>query len=168
MTANRANPALAAVVTPQETAEKIRDMLRALGCPASCGGSGECVGGSWYVSAGEGTFEEPVFTVYATGVACCALRFAPVGSLRARRTAPFDEAVIHRRCTEIAALTLKRAERNAANAKAWAVADELRALGMIAIAQEDRVVLTFSFSPEYAREMGPRVAAVLGERKAET
>lgn len=157
-------------MTPQETAEKIRDMLRALGCPASCG-PGSCdnpgfASGSWWVAAGEGTFEEPAFTVAAAGVAFCALRFAPVGSLRARKAAPLDEAVVYQRCADIAALMVKRIARKAANQEAWAVVDELKKLGMTATMQEGRVVLTFSFSAEHAREMGPKLLAVLGERKA--
>ena len=140
-------------------------MLRALGCAAECG-PGDCASGPWWVSAGESALEEAAFTVAATGVAFCALRFAPVGSLRARKAAPFDEAVAYRRCAEVATLMLKRAERKAANAAAWAAADELKKLGMTVTAQEGRVVLTLSFSPEYARDMGPKLLAMLGERKA--
>jgi hypothetical protein len=154
-------------VTPQATAERIRDTLRALGCPAKHG-PGDCATGSWWVSAGDGTLEEPAFTVDAAGVAFCALRFAPVGSLRARKAAPFDEAVVYQRCAEVATLMLRRADRNAANARAWAVADELKKLGMTAAAQEGRVVLTLSFSPEYARDMGPKLLAMLGARKADS
>jgi hypothetical protein len=32
--------------------------------------------------------------------------------------------------------------------------------------QEGRVRITLDFSPEYARKMGPKLLAVLGERKA--
>lgn len=39
-------------------------------------------------------------------------------------------------------------------------------IGMTATAQEGRVVLALSFSPEYARDMGPKLLAMLGERKA--
>jgi hypothetical protein len=45
------------------------------------------------------------------------------------------------------------------------VADELKKLGMTDTMSEGRVRITLDFSPEYAREMGPKLLAVLGERK---
>ena len=144
-------------MTPQETAEKIRDMLRALGCPSECGASGHpMTKGSWWVTAGEGSLEEPVFDCGADGVAFRSVR-SSVGTLRVRK-ATTDWAAIGNRCDAAA--------HKAAVQEAWAVVDELKKLGMTATMQEGRVRITLDFSPEYAREMGPKLLAVLGERKA--
>lgn len=152
-------------MTPQETAEKIRDMLLALGCPAACGASGHpMTKGSWWVTAGEGSLEEPVFDCGADGVAFRSVR-SSVGALRVRK-ATTDWAAIGNRCDAAADLNLARVAHKAAVQEAWAVVDELKKLGMAATMQEGRVRITLDFSPEYAREMGPKLLAVLGERKA--
>ncbi len=157
-------------MTPQETAEKIRDMLRGLGCPSNCGanhgGHPMYPVGSWWVTAGEGSLEEPVFGCGPDGVAFRSLR-SSVGTLRVRK-ATTDWPAIKQRCADVAALNVKRVARKAAVQEAWAVVDELKALGITATTQEGRVRITLDFSPEHAREMGPKIAAVLGERKATT
>lgn len=153
-------------MTPQETAEKIRDMLLALGCPAACGrGAYPMSAGSWWVTAGEGTLEEPVFHAEQEGVTFLSVRCS-VGTLARRAAAPLDWAAVVARCAAVADLNRAREQRKAANAEAWAVADGLRKLGMNATMSEGRVRITLDFSPEYAREMGPKLLAVLGERKA--
>lgn len=154
-------------MTPQETAEKIRDMLLALGCPAACGAN---VGplssvGSWWVTAGEGTLEEPVFYVGPDDVTFLPVR-SSVGTLRAQKAVPLDWVKIAARCDAVADLNRAREQRKKANAEAWAAADGLRKLGMNATMDEGRVRITLDFSPEYAREMGPKIAEMLGERKA--
>ncbi len=121
--------------------------------------------GSWWVTAGEGSLEEPVFDCGPAGVAFRSLR-SSAGTLRAHKAAPFDSAVVYQRCAEVAALNIKRVARKAAVQEAWAVVDGLKALGMTATMQEGRVRITLDFSPEYAREMGPKIAEMLGERKA--
>lgn len=153
-------------MTPQETAEKIRDMLRALGCPSECGPSGHPVTkGSWWVTAGAGSLEEPVFDCGADGVAFRSVR-SSVGTLRAQKAAPLDWAKVAARCDAAADLNRARQQRKAVVQEAWAVADGLRKLGINATMDEGRVRITLDFSPEYAREMGPKLAAILGERKA--
>ena len=153
-------------MTPQETAEKIRDMLRALGCPAACGANVQPKPAVWWwVDAGEGTLEEPVFYVGPDSVAFLPVR-SSVGTLRAQDATPLDWVKIAARCDAVADLNRAREQRKAANAEAWAVADGLKKLGMTATMQEGRVRITLDFSPEYAREMGPKLLAVLGERKA--
>lgn len=152
-------------MTPQETAEKIRDMLRALGCPSECGASGHPITkGSWWVTAGEGSLEEPVFDCGADGVAFRSV-WSSVGTLRVRK-ATTDWAAIGNRCDAAADLNLARVAHKASVQEAWAVADGLKKLGMNATMDEGRVRITLDFSPEYAREMGPKLLAVLGERKA--
>jgi hypothetical protein len=152
-------------MTPQETAEKIRGVLLVLGCPAACGkGAYPMSDESWWVTAGEGTLEEPVFYAGPEGVTFLSVR-SSVGTLPRRAAAPLDWVKIAARCDAVADLNRAREQRKKANAEAWAVADGLRELGMTATMSEGRVRITLDFSPEYAREMGPKIAEMLGERK---
>lgn len=153
-------------MTPQETAEKIVGMLNAIGCAAACGANVYPMpAGSWWVTAGAGSLEEPVFYVGPDDITFLLVRSA-VGTLRARKAAPLKWEEIGGRCVDIAALMRNIAARKATNDAAWAVVDELKKLGMVATMCDGRVVITLDFSAEYAREMGPKLLAVLGERKA--
>lgn len=147
----------------QETAEKIVGMFAALGTTARIQRfDSEC-----YVILGEEPRRvEAVFCVTAAGVEMLPVHLRFAGSLRARRRPISDMDVIAKRCQAIVDLMRKDAETRARWAEAQAVADKLKALGLPVTVVSARVNITLDFSPEYAAEKGPQIAAVLGKRKS--
>ena len=44
--------------------------------------------------------------------------------------------------------------------------DTLKALGITCIARAGRVTIELNLSPEYAAEVGPKIAAIMGEKES--
>jgi hypothetical protein len=101
--------------------------------------------GSWWVTAGEGSLEEPVFDCGADGVAFRSVR-SSVGTLRVRK-ATTDWPAIEQRCAEVAALNVKCVAHKAAVQEAWAVVDELKKLGMTTVSELGQAALKLGRRP---------------------
>jgi hypothetical protein len=153
-------------MTPAETAEKIAGMLRGMGLEARVHDSKQADGAQWVV-VGSGSMEEPVFEVTATEsdrVLCLSLRLGRTKALRARTVWASEDESIAGRCKDIADRFREHVANREAQQKAWGVVDELKRLGMLCTARDGRVVITLDLSPEYAADVGPKIAAVMGER----
>jgi ribosomal protein L30/L7E len=147
-------------MTPQEIAEKIVGDLTALGCQAQFGPG---MRGAW-VSVGDGNLEEAVFDIGPGEVVMLKALWWQVGSVRRRVVKP-DSPAISKRIAGVARLVSKAKVRREQSNQAWAVRETLRGLGLPATVHEGRVVIELSLSPEYAAEVGPKIAAVMSERK---
>lgn len=155
-------------MTPAETAEKIACMLRGMGLDARVHDFQQS--GEQCVTVDVLAMEEPVAEMNATTPGD--VRFLPLRlgihckALRAKKIANTNERDIERRCAEIAERVRGYLATKDAQGKAWAVVDELKSLGMPATARGGRVVITLDLSPEYAAKVGPKIAAVMGEKEA--
>ena len=147
-------------MTPQETAEKIVAKLMALGCQAQFGPG---MRGAW-VSVGDGGLEETVFDIGPEEIVMLGARWWQVGSVRKRIVKP-GSAAIYERMREVADLVSKAKTRQEQSNRAWAVRDVLRGIGLPATVHDGRVVIELILSPDYAAEVGPKIAAVMSERK---
>ena len=114
--------------------------------------------------------EEPVFMIKAEApgmVEYLPLRLGRTKALRAKMVADTFERDIRQRCTDIADRCREHTANRGAQQKAWTVVDKLKALGVVCTATDGRVVITLDLSPEYAAEVGPKIAAVMAERIAQ-
>lgn len=157
-------------MTPAETAEKIADMLRSKGLDARVHDPRDFL--SWWVVVGVAgsSVEEPVAEVSSRApgdVRFLTFRLGVYGkTLRARKIATTNERDLRQRCADIADRVKAHIARREAQVKAWQVVDTLKSLGMPCTARNGRVVIEMDLSPEYAAEVGPKIAAVMSERKA--
>ena len=152
-------------MTNQQAAEKIVAMFAALGFPAHVDRACQDVESVMHVVVGPAGQSVPVFEVASNGVQALAVRLL-IGGLSARPASRPKWKDIEARCERIVDLMRDDTEKREQIKAAKAVADELKALGLPAVVVSGRVSITLDFSPEYAREMGPKLLAMLGERKA--
>lgn len=158
------------LVTAQATAARLVGMLAAAGLPARIHESRQANGALWIV-VGSGAMEEAVFEVTADApgdVRCLSLRLGRTKALRAKTVAATFERDIRQRCADIADRYREHTANREAQQKAWAVVDKLKLLGMPCTATGGRVVITLDLSPEYAAEVGSKIAAVMAEREIAT
>ena len=155
-------------MTAQEAAAGLVGMLAAAGLAARVHDSRQPNGAQWVVIDPVPGEPEPLFEVTDVEpdrVYCLTMRLGRTKQLRARTVRAAERTALARRCAEIAARVKEHAANREADSKARAVAEELRGLGMNAEAKRGRVVITLDLSPEYAAEVGPKIAAVMSERK---
>jgi hypothetical protein len=148
-------------VTPQQTAENIAAYLRTLGLVARVHATQLSTFQVW--AGNSERDEEGVFGLAEGVIHAVALKLGRTKALRERRLVVWAQVVA--RCDEIAARFREHAANRAEQDKAWQVADRLKALGLPAVAFAGRVRIDLDLSPEYAADVGPRIAAVMGERK---
>jgi hypothetical protein len=151
------------LVTAQETAAGLVKMLAAVGLTARVHATQN---GAQWVVVGSGPMEEPVFEVTAEApgdVRYLSLRLGRTKALRAKTVAATVERDIRQRCADIADRYREHTANREAQQKAWAVVGKLKPLGMPCTATGGRVVITLDLSPEYAAEVGPKIAAVMSE-----
>lgn len=115
--------------------------------------------------------EHYAFLVFPSAVASARIdllrgHMAPKHFSREDGKRPKRWAEVKELCERIVVRLQADAEARAEIDAARAVVADLRALGLPALVVSGRVSITLDFSPEYAREMGPKLLAVLGERKA--
>lgn len=108
--------------------------------------------------------EEAVFRVLPQGVEMLALKLGRTKALR-RRMRPEHCTSVIARCEEIAARFRENAANRAEQAKAIEVMDALKAQGLHCVAFGGKVHITLELSPEYAAEVGPKIAAAMSARK---
>lgn len=157
------------LVTAQATAAGLVGMLAAAGLDARIHESRQTDGALWIV-VGSGAMEEAVFEVTAEApgdVRYLPLRLGRTKALRAKTVAATFERDIRQRCTDIADRYREHTANRDAQQKAWTVVDKLKPLGLSCTATGGRVVITLDLSPEYAAEVGPKIAAVMAERSAQ-
>ena len=145
-------------------------MLVNVGLDARIHESRQANGALWIVVGG-GAMEEAVFEVTAEApgdVRYLPLRLGRTKALRAKTVAATFERDIRQRCTDIADRYREHTANREAQQKAWTVVDKLKALGVVCTATGGRVVITLDLSPEYAAEVGPKIAAVMAEREIAT
>lgn len=155
-------------MTAQETAAGLVGMLAAVGLTARVHDSRQENGAQWVVIDSVPGGPEPLFEVTDVEpdrVYCLTMRLGRTKSLRARTVWASEHKSLARRCEEIAERVKEHATNREADSKTRAVAEELRGLGMSAVALRGRVVITLDLSPEYAADVGPKIAAVMSERK---
>lgn len=157
-------------MTNQQIAQRIADFFAALDFPVRT----EVVNdGLDSVQVLVGTApERRAFLVSSTEVASVQVETLN-GHLRPRNftrdgKSPKRWADVKDHCELIVEVVRRDDERRAKIGMAREVTDDLRALGLPAVVVSGRVAITLDFSPEHAREMGPKIAALLGERKAAT
>lgn len=152
-------------MTSEEMAAKIVAELERLGCVAKVH---ENSGGDWSVllAVARSEADEPVFRV-DDRVTMLGLYSIKLDKLACRnQVRKFEQwPDIVKRCALLAEVASDTAALRAAKAFAWEVRDDLAAIGLPATVKGGRVVLTFGLTPEYAREMGPRIAALFAERE---
>jgi hypothetical protein len=158
--------------TTTETAKKLVEMLRDAGLAARFVGglterAGERLTRIW--AGNTERDEEAVFEIKHDDVArvvCCPIRLGLYGkALRGRTVWASESRVLRARREQIAGYFREHALKCGAQKKAWAVSDELKQLGFLCMARDGRVVITLDLSPEYAAEVGLKIAAAMGERK---
>jgi hypothetical protein len=156
-------------MTNQEIAEKIVALFAALNFHAGVYDSKQA-DDAWCVAGSGGvTPMAPVFDVKDGRVSMLSVHLLH-GTLRATRrpARPLNWKAIQQRCEDIVALMRKDADLRARTAVAQAVVDDLKNLGLPAVVVSGRVSVTLDLSPEYAAEVGPKIAAIMSERKART
>jgi hypothetical protein len=151
-------------VTAQEVAAGLVKMLVDVGLDAHvlC-----ALPGCLTVYVGCAGMEEPVFMIKAEApgmVEYLPLRLGRTKALRAKTVAATFERDIRQRCADIADRCREHTANREAQQKAGSVVDKLKALGMPCTATAGRVVITLDLSPEYAAEVGPKIAAVMSEK----
>lgn len=157
-------------MTNQQIAQKIADFFAAMDFPARTEAMRDSLDS---VKVFAGAPERYAFLVFPSGVASARIETLQ-GHLRPQNFARTDGklpkrwAEVKEQCELIAEVVRRDDEHRAKLAAAQAAVDELRALGIHAVVASGRVSVTLDFSPEYARAMGPKIAALLGERKAAT
>ena len=125
--------------------------------------------GALWIVVGGGAMEEAVFEVTAEApgdVRYLPLQLGRTKALRAKTVAATFERDIRQRCADIADRYREHTANREAQQKAGSVVDKLKLLGMPCTATAGRVVITLDLSPEYAAEVGPKIAAVMSEKGA--
>lgn len=119
----------------------------------------------WRVYGGNSERDEDALFVSKDNVVALAVSVGRTKVLRKKtiRFSAFD--ALRERCADIAARFKEHKANCAAQEKAWNVADVLKKLGLPACAWMGRVEIKLDLSSEYAAEVGPKIAAVMSERK---
>jgi len=110
---------------------------------------------------------EEVFAVDEDNPGRVWMRGVKLGSTKAIRPRTVDKpapTVLDERCDAIAKTWKEHAANRAAQFRAWAVVNRLRERGLSCIATGGKVRITLELSPEYAAEVGPKIAAVMSEK----
>ena len=156
-------------MTSQEIAEKIVALFAALGFPARTEAMDDSFLDSVKVFVGAAP-ERYAFLVFPSGVASARIEtlqghLRPQDFARADSKLPKRWAEVKRHCKLIVEVVRRDDQRRAEIGMARTVVDELRALGLPALVVAGRVSVTLDLSPEYAAEVGPKIAAVMSEKK---
>ena len=152
-------------MTSEEMAAKIVAELERLGCVARVhkNSGGEC---SVMLAVARADADVPAFRVddrvVMLGIYSLKLD-KPACRNQIRKLGQWTD--IARRCALLAEVVRDTVAVRAEKALAWEVCDALANFGLPATTRDGRVVLTMSFTPEYARKMGPRIAALFAERE---
>lgn len=109
--------------------------------------------------------EECLFCVGDDVVRAPTLALGRTKTLRKKDIRMSAFGVLRLRCADIAARFVEHKSNRATQEKAWDVAGALKKEGLPAVAFHGRVEINLSLSPEYAAEVGPKIAAVLAARE---
>jgi hypothetical protein len=156
-------------VTNRQTAEKIAAIFAGLGLSARVEMVGDSIESARVVvRAGDRDVE--AFLVFPSGIGAAKidlLRSAmrPMHFDRPEKGLPKRWREVKERCERIVSCLESDTEQRTTINRAQAVADDLKRLGLVAVVVSGRVSITLDLSPEYAAEVGPKIAAVMSEKK---
>lgn len=119
----------------------------------------------WRVSGVNSDCDEEALFSANNNVFAFALSIGRTKALRKKTFRLNEFGLLGARCADIAARFKEHKANRAAQEVAIGVAATLKGLGLPAFPYQGRVEIKLDLSPGYAAEVGPKIAAIMSERK---